>query len=153
MGRLKSKQMKASITIEASLILPFITIIIVLMIYLSLFVYDRCIISQKLYIASLRGSLSEFNQNDIEQDMEEEIIKIATENVIGGNLSIKDSGIGQNKICNNTVFQLKNPFIKIAKSEGIHTSWNINTRKEIELINSVEYIRNIRRIEKIKEGV
>lgn len=47
-------------TVEAALVLPFAMMTIVIMIFLSFYCYDRCILEQCAYAAALRGSSNRF---------------------------------------------------------------------------------------------
>ena len=51
------KHLKASCTIEAALIFPFIMGIIVFIIYISFFLHDRAVMKSCAYQAALKGSL------------------------------------------------------------------------------------------------
>ena len=51
---------KGSSTVEAAFLLPMIMTVIVLLIYLSVFMYNRLIITETAYIAALRGSRDEW---------------------------------------------------------------------------------------------
>ena len=50
------KEFKASYTLEASLLFPFILAVIVLIIYGSFFIHDRAVLDTAAYEAALRGS-------------------------------------------------------------------------------------------------
>ncbi|MBQ7724702.1 MAG: pilus assembly protein [Lachnospiraceae bacterium] len=50
------KELKASYTLEASLLFPFILAVIVLIIYGSFFIHDRAVLDIAAYEAALRGS-------------------------------------------------------------------------------------------------
>lgn len=54
------KAQKGYFTIEAALLLPFVTMTIVFMIFLSFYCYDRCVLEQCAYAAALRGSSGRF---------------------------------------------------------------------------------------------
>ncbi|MBQ6787267.1 MAG: pilus assembly protein [Lachnospiraceae bacterium] len=60
MRRYLTKKMSGYFTVEAALLLPFVIMIIVFMIFLSFYCYDRCILEQCAYAAALRGSSNRF---------------------------------------------------------------------------------------------
>lgn len=60
MKRYLTKKMSGYFTVEAALLLPFAMMIIVFMIFLSFYCYDRCILEQCAYAAALRGSSNRF---------------------------------------------------------------------------------------------
>lgn len=55
---------KGYFTVEASLILPMATLFIVLMIFMSFYSYDRCILEQSAFQAALRGSSNLIHSNE-----------------------------------------------------------------------------------------
>ena len=61
MKRGQITKMEGYFTVEAALLLPFVIMIIVFMIFLSFYCYDRCILEQCAYIAALRGSSNRFS--------------------------------------------------------------------------------------------
>ena len=60
MKRYLTKKVSGYFTVEAALLLPIIIMIIVFMIFLSFYCYDRCILEQCAYAAALRGSSNRF---------------------------------------------------------------------------------------------
>lgn len=55
--REKEKWTEAYFTVEATLIIPMVLVIFVLLIYLSFYLYDRCLIAQDAYILCFRSSI------------------------------------------------------------------------------------------------
>ncbi len=62
------KRLKASYTIEASLIFPFIMGVIVFIIYISFFLHDRTVMKSCAYQAALKGSLVRTSVSDMAQE-------------------------------------------------------------------------------------
>ncbi|MBQ9359559.1 MAG: pilus assembly protein [Lachnospiraceae bacterium] len=58
-------RLKASYTIEASLIFPFIMGVIVFIIYISFFLHDRAVMKSCAYQAALKGSLVRTSISDM----------------------------------------------------------------------------------------
>lgn len=69
MRRLSAGKTDGYFTVEAALLLPFIMMVIVFMIFLSFYSYDRCVLEQCAYAAALRGSSNRFTNT---QDAYEE---------------------------------------------------------------------------------
>lgn len=67
----RKKMIKGSFTIEAAIIMPIIIIITVMLIYLSFYLYNACLLSQTSYQSALRGSLREGEGTEMEQCMQE----------------------------------------------------------------------------------
>ena len=56
-GREKRPGPEAYFTVEAALVMPVVLCVIVMILYLSFYLYDRCILAQDLYILSYRQSI------------------------------------------------------------------------------------------------
>lgn len=56
-GREKRPGPEAYFTVEAALVMPVVLCMIVMILYLSFYLYDRCILAQDLYILSYRQSI------------------------------------------------------------------------------------------------
>lgn len=68
------------LTAEAALVLPFVMTTLVLMIFLSFYCYDRCILEQCAYAAALRGSSSRFgNLQEAQKEAMEAAESLASE--------------------------------------------------------------------------
>ncbi len=79
--------LKGSFTVEATFLFPMILTVIVLLIYLSFFLHDRCVMNQAAYQAALRGSRIRTGDNAVigtTESAAEEMIQsalLATEDV------------------------------------------------------------------------
>lgn len=62
--RVDKKYESAYFTVEAALLMPFIMLLIVMMIFLSFYSYDRCILEHSAYEAALRGTSNHFDTAD-----------------------------------------------------------------------------------------
>ena len=51
-----NKKVNGYLTVEASFVMPIVLFLYLLVILLAFFLYNRCVISQDLYILALRGS-------------------------------------------------------------------------------------------------
>lgn len=56
----KKRCMEAYFTVEAALILPIVMLLTVMMIFLAIYSYDRCVMEHSAYEAALRGTNSHF---------------------------------------------------------------------------------------------
>lgn len=60
-------KIKAYITLEASFIVPLMVSVVALIIYVTFFEYNACVVYQDCYIAALRGSqLREMSESEVE---------------------------------------------------------------------------------------
>ena len=69
-------------TIEASLIVPYVFILLMLSILLSFFLYNHCILYQSCYLAALRGQqLKEVSDSGMESYINVELSKLLNEQI------------------------------------------------------------------------
>lgn len=52
-------------TVEAAMVLPFVTMIIVMLMFMTIYCYNRCVLEQCAYEAALRGSSNRFRENSL----------------------------------------------------------------------------------------
>lgn len=155
-NNLKKKQKindeKGSFTIEAALVMPIIIIIIVMLLYLGFFLFNRCLITQEAYIGALRGSLydEQLKENIFDKDI---YVQNELEKQMG-NKAIALRKLDWNILVENKKITVKAdafvsiPFKQLLRNNGFQNGWSISTQKENAIIHEVEIIRNIRKIEK-----
>lgn len=56
----KNRSEEAYFTVEAALVLPIVMLLTVMMIFLAIYSYDRCVMEHSAYEAALRGTNSHF---------------------------------------------------------------------------------------------
>ncbi len=153
MNQDKKDWSKGSFTIEASIIIPIIIMITVMILYISFFLYNRCIISQKCYIIAFRGSMYEDGFTDPVLDRFG-FIEREKEALFGNKLiAIKSfhtkSDIQDKSIVVLTEAYIKVPFSLLLKRQGFYTGWIIKEQKKANIIKEIDFIRNCRKLEKI----
>lgn len=82
MKRYLANNMTGYFTVEAALLFPMVLMIIVFMIFLSFYCYDRCVLEQCAYAAALRGSSNRFSNTQEAYEVAED----AAETLIEGRL-------------------------------------------------------------------
>lgn len=60
----KKKKTPGYFTVEAALLLPMITMLLCMMLFLAFFSYDRCILEQAAYEAAIRGGTQYLESNE-----------------------------------------------------------------------------------------
>ena len=148
---MNKKFVKASLTIEAAFLLPFITMIIILTIYLGLFLYNRCTLSQRTYIETFRGSSMESEDHIITETVKKQVILYSDKYVLGGIASVKEIELNDDRINSIIFLRGNNPFYKNELTKGINSFWTAKIEKEVYRLNHLDFIRNCRRIEEILE--
>lgn len=141
------KTAKGYMTLEASVIMPWVIFIFVFLIYMSFYLYDKCVLFQDAYALCLRGSIQKEEDgavNYINTHMSGQFGKkyFGTNNVQG---SVERCGqeIKVYAACN--VKMPFNHFMTMAKAGG----WQIQTEARAKIINPTKVIRRCRMIEKI----
>lgn len=145
----QQKMLNASVTLEAAIIVPFIVIIIMLLLYLSFFLHNRCVISQITYISALRGCLSEETGEKREQELLKEEKDLLQGRTIVGNGTNLEHKIENEKVTVNGVNCLNIPFAALTKEFRLKNSWTFSVKYKAENIDAVTFIRRCRKLENI----
>lgn len=153
MDKNEKESKKGSLTIEASIIIPIIIIVVLMLIYISFFLYDRCIITQKTYVAAFRGSMYEEGVTDPVLDrvgyMEREKNFLYQNKLIAAQGGHTDYDIQNRSITVCTKAYIKIPFSLLLKKQGLYNGWKIEEQKKANIIKEIQFIRNCRKLEKI----
>jgi len=73
----KKMMIKAYMTVEASFLLPCVVIILIISIYWTFYMYNKCVVYQDCYISALRGSqIVSKNGGEIEELTRENIMDL-----------------------------------------------------------------------------
>lgn len=127
-------------TVEASMLMPLVLSLIALIFYLTFYLYDRCVISQDVYILAFRGALQCGKGGaDIEQYIQSESASKYGSKYIGVDNLESNVWTGDNSVA--------------VEATGIMatTHWKFTARKEVERICPVEFIRKMRLAQRIGE--
>lgn len=149
----EKKWKKGSFTIEVSIVMPIIVIVVVMVIYISFFLYNRCIITQKSYIAAFRGSMYEEGVTDPVLDkieyIERENNSLYENKLIAAQGGHTDYDIQNKSITVCTKAYIKVPFSLLLKEQGFYNGWKIEEQKKVNIIKEIQFIRSCRNLEKI----
>lgn len=143
---------KGSSTIEASLIMPFILTIIVLLVYLSFFLYNRVELTADAYLCALRGSrMEQDNAKETYQRMKKE-----SKRLIKGNLLWADSCREEMKVKGNTIhvtysMSIQIPGKVIFDRAFNNNTWNYTITKKVKKLQPVSFIRKCRKLTSINK--
>ena len=123
---------KGSFTIEAAVIISFLTFVITGLLFLSFFLYDRCVVERTAAMAALRGSEAVWEKNPIRyQRADEAVSEILTGRLLGADSiekSVKASG-SQVTVSLSMKFKW----------------WDFKAEAEKKAVNPVLFIRNCRK--------
>jgi len=142
------KTLEGYFSLEAALVFPMVLWVILFIIYLLFFQYDRCLMEQDMGILALRGTRiqAEDNADRIQRlrKMEEET---NSKKYYAWEMERSNLSAGKGKVSVERQGKIKIPFIN--SGEGW---WSAGASYEHHMISPVTFIRAYRRLEKIEEG-
>lgn len=139
------KMMPAYFTVEAAMVLPMVFSVVIIIIYMMFFQYNRCLMEQDIGILVLRGSiLPEDNKDRLLKMLQKEAQRIDDNKLVAwenGEIEVK---IEKNRLKISQSGKLKFPFHGFGIG-GEHI-WNTRVEYENERIEPTSFIRNYRKL-------
>lgn len=142
MYKVFARKTKGYFTVEASMIIPLVVVLLGLIFYLTFYMYDRCVISQDAYIQAFRGTLYCGKESeDIEHKIRSETHDLYGKKYVGVEHLESDLRVERNSVTVEAV--------------GIMaaTHWKFTVQKEAERICPVDFIRKVRLAQKLKNTI
>ncbi|MCR4705283.1 MAG: pilus assembly protein [Lachnospiraceae bacterium] len=138
---------KASVTIEASLILPFAIFLIWNILYVSFFVYDQALLTQGSYTTALKAErhIGDLNEKSGIAEMKYE--NDVKDRIVIGSVTMKQT-VTDEETEVETQLSLTGP-----GSAFYNSNWGAEQKKRVDGYRPVNFIRNCRQLEKIKSGL
>lgn len=140
--------MEGYFSLEAALVFPVVLWVILFVIYLLFFQYNRCLMEQDLGILALRGARMQAEDNT---DRIQELRKMEEETdskmYFAWEMGRSNLSAGKGKITVEQQGKIKVPFIN--PGEGW---WSAGVSYENHVISPVVYIRTYRRLVKVEKG-
>ncbi len=135
---------------EAALVLPFVTFIITMLLFLAIYCYDRCVMEQCAYEAALRGSSNRFRENTLAS---QEAMNAAATLTEGKLFALKDLNyevtVDMNRVTVSYSAQLNMPFISWIREEFGVRDFKIEVKREALRNRQVTLIRAFRKINRL----
>lgn len=136
---------KAYMTIEASMLFPFIFGTVIFILYMGIYLFNASVIKQITYIAALRGSqLLQASSVEIEMFVEKQLKELTEQKLLVQTDNRQEIKVSLGKIKVKTDIEMKIPFIK--EIPFINKLWKITSEAEVIRINPVDVIRGKRKI-------
>ena len=141
----KKRETGAYLTIEAALVMPIVLAVIVFVVYMLFFQYDRCLMEQNAGVMAMRGCTLQI------PDKEERLLKMQEmplqkdEKYLAWEMLKPTITLKGNKILLEQSGQLKFPFAGLLSWQGKDV-WESSIRFENNRIRPVEFIRNCRKV-------
>lgn len=136
------RRAKGYMTVEASFLVTWTMFLFVLLIYLSFYSYDKCVLFQDAYTVCFRGSI---------QKDEDQVVPYITANMqkqfgkkyfgvgkVQGTVDREGNTTGVTGEC-----QVKMPIRQMFTMQG-EAGWKISTRAKAQIINPTKVIRKCR---------
>ncbi len=148
----KSLQAAGYMTVEASFLVPFVIFLMVFLIYLSFYLYDRCVLFQDSYALCFRGSVQKVEepQNYINANQAKQF---GTKYFGVGQVNVRANQSGR-EVSVYADCEVKVPFTHFMTMAG-REEWSIKTQAKAQRINPTKIIRMSRMagnlLEKIQE--
>lgn len=125
------------VIVEATVLLPFVSILILLLVYLCSYLYQGCFMVQAAYISAFRGSRhaaygKEYVGQQLDEILEGEVLSFGeeTREITTGILSVQ------------VTLKRETPFSRISDDiAGLEATWKVAVR------DPVAYIRGIRLVQ------
>lgn len=123
-------------TVEAAMIMPSVILLMALLLYISFFLYNRCILSQDAYLLAFRGSIQREADGNAVQGYIEESAKDQFGNKYIGMKLLEKS------------LEVSNKKVTVKLEGGTVNGWVLTAAGQAERNDPVEYIRKIRLMKK-----
>ena len=123
---------RGSFTIEAAVIISFLFFVITGLLFLSFFLYDRCVVERTAAMAALRGSEAVWEDNPIRyQRADEAVREILTGRLLGADFVEKSVTVSGSRVTVSLSMKFK--------------WWSFKAETEKKAVNPVLFIRNCRK--------
>ncbi|MBO4375606.1 MAG: pilus assembly protein [Lachnospiraceae bacterium] len=146
---MKKIKYKGSYTVEASLLFPFILSVIILLMYISFFMHDKCVMNQSAYQAALRASRVKTGENEVMGTAERAAGELMNKTVLATSDVTHSIDISGSEVQVRYEGTLKIPagvlFMDICGSDGIKVEGKGCAKRK----DPVKFIRQCRVVEKM----
>lgn len=129
------------VVVEAAVLLPFASLLILLLIYLCSYLYQGCFMTQTAYVAALRGSRyprkgEEYVHRQLDELLENEVLSFGTE----------EREVDQGLLAVKVTLKKETPF------SGLDSRFFCLTAvRKAAVRDAVSYIRGVRRVREAYE--
>lgn len=148
MQKNKNKQLNGYMTLEIALLFPVIFTMIMLMIYLGFFLYDRCLLENSAYIAALKGSRIMGENNHEVYGQTQDIAKELVEGRLFAASYVKQSvEITFDHVKVSYVAKIQPPVGTLLTRVLPRNPFYIEVSKEAKRVRTVTLLRGFRKIE------
>lgn len=141
------RRIGAYFTVEAAMVLTMVIGILVFLVYLMFFQYDRCLTDQDVGALALKGcSLQAENKEELLQKLENYAAQIDTDKYIAWNHEKINITLKENKVRVEQTGSLRFPFGGFGL-KSVNSVWETESGFENRCISPVSFLRNYRKIQ------
>ncbi|MBQ8189231.1 MAG: pilus assembly protein [Lachnospiraceae bacterium] len=131
---------RGSATVEATVVVSFFLMILLLILRVSFFLYDGCRLERAANVACLRASQLPWDNNDLRfQKAEDGIVDIVSGSLLGVQEVEQDIAANKNQV-------------KVVLSAS-YQWWTINIYKEKKVLNPVQFVRDCKKTKGVMQNV
>lgn len=131
---------RGSATVEATVVVSFFLLILLLILHVSFFLYDGCRLERAADVACLRASQLLWDNNDLRfQKAEDGIVDIVSGSLLGVQEVEQDVAVNGNQV-------------KVALSAP-YQWWTIDIHKEKKILNPVQFVRDCKKAKGVVQNV
>lgn len=148
---LMRKRAKGFMTLEASFIITWTVFLFVLLIYLSFYSYDKCVLFQDAYAVCFRGSVQK-EEGQVAPYIDEHMQKQFGKKYFGVGRVTGTVDRNGNTVSVTGECQVKAPVRHFFTMHG-KAGWQIRTRARAQIVNPTKMIRQNRMAENMLSGL
>ena len=146
---MQNKFYKAYFTLEAAILYPVVLGVVMLMMYLLFFQYDRCLMEQDMGRAAVRGGSRWMQKKEeLNLQLQEKELFFDTEKYIAWESELPTWKLEKNLVTVEQIGRIPYPFSSVA---GVPRYWSAKATFQVKRSNPVEILRNYRRYQEKTE--
>lgn len=144
---MRQKNYTAYFTVEAAVLYPIVLGVILLMMYLLLFQYDRCLLEQDMGRAAVRsGSRWMQKKEELNRQLQEKDLFFDTEKYIAWESELPVWKLEKDQVTVEQTGRMPYPFSAIA---GVPGYWSAKASFQVKRNSPVNTLQNYRRYQKV----
>lgn len=129
-------------TVEAAMVLPMVCVVVILIVYLWFFQYNRCLMEQDMGVLALRGAAMQGDNTERIDKLREQADTLYTEKYIAWDRGEIALAIGHGVVTVEQTGSIRLPF---GKSAGGANAAEVTVSYENHLVSPVSFVRNYRK--------
>lgn len=148
---MQSKCCRAYFTVEAAILYPVVLGVIMLMMYLLFFQYDRCLMEQDMGRAAVRGGSRWMQEKEeLNRQLQEKELFFDTEKYIAWESELPEWKLEKNQVTVEQTGRMPYPFSAIV---GAPRYWSAKASFQVNRNDPVNILRNYRRYQEKTEEI